>query len=156
MYFPRSNVRSNVRSQSIYTVVRSNVRFLNFRSNVRSSVKSNVRFFNVNSIKLASRHSEHILIKMKCLYGKPSAQSTTQNGSFWFCNQNPSCNLICSKDESYTYEKATAAWKIHAITSNGCPKNLITMLNSPNQKSSKMKNTKNNTQQRILSTISLT
>ena len=26
-------------------------------------------------------------------------------------SQNPSCNLICSKDESYLYEKATAAWK---------------------------------------------
>ena len=26
-------------------------------------------------------------------------------------NQNPSCNLICSKDEGYLYEKATAAWK---------------------------------------------
>ena len=42
---------------------------------------------------------------------KPCAQSTTQNGSFWFCNQNPSCNFFCSKDESYLYEKATAAWK---------------------------------------------
>ena len=42
---------------------------------------------------------------------KTCAQSTTQNGSFWFCNQNPSCNLICSKDESHTYEKAAAVWK---------------------------------------------
>ena len=49
--------------------------------------------------------------KMKCLHGEPCAQSTTEKGSFWFCNQNPSCNLICSKDESYLYEKATAAWK---------------------------------------------
>ena len=49
---------------------------------------------------------------MKCLHGEPCAQSTTQKGSFWFCNQNPSCNLICStKDESYLYEKAAAAWK---------------------------------------------
>ena len=45
--------------------------------------------------------------------------------------------------------------KIHATTSNGCPKNLIVVLASPRQKSSKMKNAKNNTQQRILSTISL-
>ena len=48
---------------------------------------------------------------MKCLHGELCAQSTTQNGSFWFCNQNPSCNFFCSKDESYTYEKAAAAWK---------------------------------------------
>ena len=47
----------------------------------------------------------------KCLHGEPCAQSTTQNGSFWFCNQNPSCNFFCSKDESYLYEKAAAAWK---------------------------------------------
>ena len=38
-------------------------------------------------------------------------QSTTQNGSFWFCNQNPSCNFFCLKDESYLCEKAAAAWK---------------------------------------------
>ena len=48
---------------------------------------------------------------MKCLHREPCAQSTTEKGSFWFCNQNPSCNLICSKDEGYLYEKATAAWK---------------------------------------------
>ena len=48
---------------------------------------------------------------MKCLHGEPCAQSTTQNGSFWFCNQNPSCNFFCSKDESYTSEKAAAIWK---------------------------------------------
>ena len=48
---------------------------------------------------------------MKCLHGEPCAQSTTEKGSFWFCNQNPSCNLICSDDESYTYEKAAAVWK---------------------------------------------
>ena len=39
------------------------------------------------------------------------AQSTMQNGSFWFCNQSPSCNFFCSKDEDYTYEKAAAVWK---------------------------------------------
>ena len=26
---------------------------------------------------------------MNCLHGKPAAYSTTSNGSFWFCNQNP-------------------------------------------------------------------
>ena len=47
----------------------------------------------------------------KCLHAEPCAQSTTQNGSFWFCNQNPSCNFFCSKDEGYLYEKAAAVWK---------------------------------------------
>ena len=48
---------------------------------------------------------------MKCLLREPCAQSTTQKGSFWFRNQNPSCNFFCSKDDSYLYEKAAAAWK---------------------------------------------
>ena len=48
---------------------------------------------------------------MKCLHGEPAAQSTTQNGSFWFCTQNPSCNFICSEDEAYLYEKAITAWR---------------------------------------------
>ena len=48
---------------------------------------------------------------MKCLHGELCAQSTTQNGSFLFCIQSPSCNFFCSKDESYTYEKAAAVWK---------------------------------------------
>ena len=46
-----------------------------------------------------------------CLHQEPCAHSTTQKGSFWFCNQNPSCNFFCSEEESYLYEKATAAWK---------------------------------------------
>ena len=48
---------------------------------------------------------------MKCLHGEPCAQSTTEKGTFLFCNQTPSCNFICSDDESYTYKKAIAAWK---------------------------------------------
>ena len=48
---------------------------------------------------------------MKCLHGEPCAQSTTKKGTFLFCSQNPSCNLLCSEDESYTYEKAIGAWK---------------------------------------------
>ena len=60
-----------------------------------------------NTIKPTSRQSA----KMKCLHGEPCAHTTTQKGSFWFCNQNPSCNLFCSEDESYLYEKVTAAWK---------------------------------------------
>ena len=46
---------------------------------------------------------------MRCLHGEPAAHSTTQNGSFWFCNQNPSCNFFCCEDEGYLYEKAITA-----------------------------------------------
>ena len=48
---------------------------------------------------------------MKCLDGEPCAHTTTQKGSFWFCNQKPSCNFFCSEDESYLNEKGAAAWK---------------------------------------------
>ena len=59
---------------------------------------------------------------MKCLHGEPCAQSTTEKGSFWFCNQNPSCNLICSEDESYLYEKAIGAWKSTKQSQPRCEK----------------------------------
>ena len=48
---------------------------------------------------------------MKCLHGEHCAQSPTEKVSFWFYNQSPSCNLICSKDEGYPYEKPAAVWK---------------------------------------------
>ena len=48
---------------------------------------------------------------MKCLHGEPAAHSTTQNGSFWFCNQSPSCHFFCSEDEGYLFEKAIESWK---------------------------------------------
>jgi ssDNA-binding Zn-finger/Zn-ribbon topoisomerase 1 len=45
---------------------------------------------------------------MKCLHGEPASTSTTKNGSFWFCDQNPSCNFFCSEHEGYQFEKAIA------------------------------------------------
>ena len=54
---------------------------------------------------------KHTAARMKCLHGEPCAHSTAQKGSFWSCNQNPSCYFLCSNDESYLYEKAAAAWK---------------------------------------------
>ena len=59
---------------------------------------------------------------MKCLHEQPCAHSTTQKGSFWFCNQIPSCNLFCSENESYLYEKATAAWKSTKQPHSHCEK----------------------------------
>ncbi len=48
---------------------------------------------------------------MKCLHRKPAAHPTTQNGSFWFCGQNPSCHFFCSEDEGYLFEKAISHWR---------------------------------------------
>ena len=48
---------------------------------------------------------------MNCLHEKPAASSTTSNGSFWFCGQNPTCNFFCAEDEGYMYEKAITAWR---------------------------------------------
>ncbi len=59
---------------------------------------------------------------MKCLHGLPAAQSSTQNGSFWFCNQNPSCNFFCSEEESYLYEKAIEAWNSTGQSHPKCTK----------------------------------
>ena len=48
---------------------------------------------------------------MKCLHGEPAASSTTENGSFWFCGQNPSCNFFCPEDAGYLFEIAIHAWR---------------------------------------------
>ena len=47
---------------------------------------------------------------MQCLHKLPAGTSETGNGSFWFCNQNPTCHFICSEDEGYLFEKAIDAY----------------------------------------------
>ena len=47
---------------------------------------------------------------MECLHGKPASCSTTQNGTFWFCGQNPSCELFCPDQDCQKYTKVTAAF----------------------------------------------
>ena len=47
---------------------------------------------------------------MLCLHGKEAASSTTGNGTFWFCNQYPKCQFICTEEESYLYERAIHAF----------------------------------------------
>ena len=47
---------------------------------------------------------------MLCLHGKEAKSSTTKNGNFWFCAQNPKCQFVCSEDDSYLYEKAIQAF----------------------------------------------
>ena len=48
---------------------------------------------------------------MKCLHGETAAYSTTQNGSFRFYNQSPSCHFFYSENEGYLTEKAIESWK---------------------------------------------
>ena len=47
---------------------------------------------------------------MQCLHGKEAKSSSTKNGNFWFCAQNPKCQFICSEGDSYLYEKAIQAF----------------------------------------------
>ena len=48
---------------------------------------------------------------MKFLHREPAAHSATQKGSFWICNQSPSCHFFCSEDEGYLFEKAIESQK---------------------------------------------
>ena len=42
---------------------------------------------------------------MLCLHSKPAITTTTDKGTFWFCGEPFSCNLICGKDK-LLYNKA--------------------------------------------------
>jgi hypothetical protein len=55
---------------------------------------------------------------MNCLHGKPAAYPTTSNGSFWFCNQNPTCNFFCVENEGYMYEKAINGVAVYGAASS--------------------------------------
>ncbi len=48
---------------------------------------------------------------MRCLHKLPARASETENGLFWFCNQKPTCNFICSEDEGYLYEMGIIAFE---------------------------------------------
>ena len=37
--------------------------------------------------------------KMLCLHGKEATKSTTENGTFWFCNQPKECLFVCSDQQ---------------------------------------------------------
>jgi hypothetical protein len=98
------------------------------RDFIRSFIRDFIRSFIRVWVKYKKEHLEnHYNMfssqrKMNCLHGQPAATSTTQNGSFWFCNQNPSCNFFCSEDEGYLFEKAIDAWKSTKQTHPKCTK----------------------------------
>jgi hypothetical protein len=48
---------------------------------------------------------------MKCLHGKAAASTTTNNGTFWFCGEKPSCEFFCPDENCYLYMRAVAAFR---------------------------------------------
>ena len=57
--------------------------------------------------------------KMLCLHGKEATKSTTENGTFWFCNQPEKCHFLCSDEQTYIYD---AAIKKFLATKQSVPK----------------------------------
>ena len=47
---------------------------------------------------------------MLCLHGKEAIKSTTENGTFWFCNQTKKCHFICSEEQGPLYQKGVKAF----------------------------------------------
>ena len=47
---------------------------------------------------------------MQCLHGKEAAATTTENGDFWICAQNPKCKFICAEEDGLLYDKAIQAF----------------------------------------------
>ena len=56
---------------------------------------------------------------MLCLHGKEATKSTTENGTFWFCNQPKKCHFLCSDEQTYIYD---AAIKEFLATKQSVPK----------------------------------
>ena len=52
---------------------------------------------------------------MKCLHGEPAASSTTENGTFVFCAQSPSCTFFCPQDAGYLFKKATESYEPYQL-----------------------------------------
>ena len=47
---------------------------------------------------------------MLCLHGKETIKSTTENGTFWFCNQPEKCYFVCSDEQAHIYDAAIKAF----------------------------------------------
>ena len=43
---------------------------------------------------------------MLCLHGEEAATSTTENGTFWFCNRPEKCRFVCSDEQADLYDAA--------------------------------------------------
>jgi hypothetical protein len=58
---------------------------------------------------------------MECLHGKAAASTTTNNGTFWFCGENPSCEFFCPDENCYMYTTAVAAFRASGSIHPVCP-----------------------------------
>ena len=58
---------------------------------------------------------------MECLHEKPTASSTTQHGTFWFCGQKPSCNFFGPDEDSYMMTKAVESFRKSGNLQPICP-----------------------------------
>jgi hypothetical protein len=61
---------------------------------------------------------------MEYLHGKAAATTTTNNGTFWFCGEKPSCELFCSDEKCYMYTRAVAAFRASVSIHPVCPTHL--------------------------------
>jgi hypothetical protein len=58
---------------------------------------------------------------MECLHGNAAACTTTSNGTFWFCEEKPSCELFCPDENCYMYTRAVAAFGASGSIHPVCP-----------------------------------
>ena len=58
---------------------------------------------------------------MECLHGKAAASTTTNNGTFWFCGEKPSCEFFCPDENCYMYTRAVAAFRASGSIHPVCP-----------------------------------
>ena len=66
---------------------------------------------------------------MECLHRKTAACSTMKHGTFWFCEQRPSCEFFCSDEDCYMYTKAVAAFRESGCLHPVCPIRIRNWLN---------------------------
>ena len=58
---------------------------------------------------------------MECLHGKAAASTTTNNGTFWFCGEKPSCEFFRQDENCYMYTRAVAAFRASGSIHPVCP-----------------------------------
>ena len=95
----------------LYVLVLTNQRASNVRDNVTGNVTVHIVPNNINKKDAPYNISQTHCRQNEVLTRRTLCSLNNAKRIFWFCNQNPSCNFFCSKDESYLYEKAAAAWK---------------------------------------------
>ena len=65
-----------------------------------------VQFFDLKYYKYGTLGEKSINSNMFCLHGKPAVTATTDKGTFWFCGEPSSCQLICPEEHELLYNEA--------------------------------------------------